>query len=575
MAFIFGGNTGLSYEEMLRQRDLATQLAGNVSRGGYTALGSGLASGLLARRADKAQKAGSAAAQEKAQSVLGTLFGQQVMGGQQGAGAQGASFDPSTPAPTDTLSLIKGFEGYSDKPYWDVNAHRAGYGSDTVTMSDGSVVPISPGMSVNRQDAERDLQRRVSTEFEPIAAKAAGAAWEGMAPNQRAALTSIAYNYGEIPKSVASALQTPGIEDDVAAIQGLASHNGGVNAKRRAQEAQVYAGTAGSAQTTMSAQNAPQQVGADPAALIAAMSDPYLDEGTRSILGQLFQAQIQKSDPSYQMGMQADQLALEKAQLDLDKARQPDPGYKTLSPQDAKRLGLADGGVYQVSPKGEISVLQKPPTATGDSEYGLNPIMGVDENGNKVVLQLGKDGSAVATQFPEGITPDMGLKSRETAKGTAEGKAAGEDAALLESVSSKMPGLEQVVSELDALAETATYTIAGQARDTIGRQFGMEQSEGAIARAEYIAKVDNQVLPMLRDTFGAAFTVKEGETLRATLGDPDKSPQEKQAVLRAFIEQKRRDVEALANRVGGEAAPKKEAGTGTTLTYNPQTGDFE
>ena len=70
---------------------------------------------------------------------------------------------------------------------------------------------------------------------------------------------------------------------------------------------------------------------------------------------------------------------------------------------------------------------------------------------------------------------------------------------------------------------------------------------------EYVAKVDNQVLPLLRDTFGAAFTVKEGETLRATLGDPNKSPAEKKAVLRAFIEQKKRDVAALETRTNGVA----------------------
>lgn len=586
MAFVFGGNTGLSYEEMLRQRDLATQLAGNVSRGGYTALGSGLASGLLARRADKAQKAGSAAAQEKAQSVLGMMFGQQVMGGPQGGRTSSPPIDGNPNSPTniagDTMAAL-GKDGGT-----------AGYRASLIGTESGG----NWGAQNNEVGAGGQAGHYGRVQFGKARlqeAMNAGAIPQGTTPEQFMASPALQvaaenWHFGDLENQLGDLVGTVvnGKPMDMGALVAM-GHLGGAGGARRYVESggqynpsdsfgtslAEYAGTHGGQQTTMSAQNAPQQVGADPAALIAAMSDPYLDEGTRSVLGQMFQAQIQKSDPSYQMGMQADRLNLEKAQLDLDKARQPDPGYKTLSPQDAKRLGLADGGVYQVSPKGEISVLQKPPTATGDSEYGLNPIMGVDENGNQVVLQLGKDGSAVATQFPEGITPDMGLKSRETAKGTAEGKAAGEDAALLESVSSKMPGLEQVVSELDALAETATYTIAGQARDTIGRQFGMEQSEGAIARAEYIAKVDNQVLPMLRDTFGAAFTVKEGETLRATLGDPDKSPREKHAVLRAFIEQKRRDVEALANRVGGDAAPKKEAGTGTTLTYNPQTGDFE
>ena len=57
-------------------------------------------------------------------------------------------------------------------------------------------------------------------------------------------------------------------------------------------------------------------------------------------------------------------------------------------------------------------------------------------------------------------------------------------------------------------------------------------------------------LPLLRDTFGAAFTVKEGETLRATLGDPNYSPAEKDAVLSAFIDQKNNKVMALKRQIG-------------------------
>jgi hypothetical protein len=133
--------------------------------------------------------------------------------------------------------------------------------------------------------------------------------------------------------------------------------------------------------------------------------------------------------------------------------------------------------------------------------------------------------------------------------GGARGGAAAETATAAESLESKLPGLRAVVQELGQLAQTATYTIAGQVIDEGMRQAGMEPTEAAIARAKYTAMVDNQILPLLRDTFGAQFTVKEGEWLRATLGDPNKSPAEKQAVLEAFIAQKERDLEALRSRV--------------------------
>ena len=594
MAFVFGGNTGLSYEEMLRQRDLATQLAGNVSQGGYTALGSGLASGLLARRADKAQKEGGARARENAanaaqgalgQSVLGQLFGQQVMGGQPMRSGGAAPLDPMSPTAIagDTMAAL-GKDGGT-----------AGYRASLIGTESGG----NWGAQNNEVGAGGQAGHYGRVQFGKARlqeAMNAGAIPQGTTPEQFMASPALQvaaenWHFGDLENQLGDLVGTVvnGKPMDMGALVAM-GHLGGAGGARRYVESggqynpsdsfgtslAEYADTHGG-QTTMSAQNAPTAGGMDPAALVSAMSDPYLDEGTRSVLGQLFQAQIQKSDPSYQMGMQADRLNLERAQLELDQARTPKPGFRTLSAQEAQQVGLPEGGVYQVGPDGQIEVVQQPPGAdvSGIPEYGLSPVWGVNDKGEPVLMQIGKDGTAVQTKIPDGVTPDPAFKAFETAKGSAEGKAAGEDAALLESVSSKMPGLEQVVSELDALAETATYTIAGQVRDALARQVGADPGESAIARTEYIAKVNNQILPMLKDTFGAAFTVKEGDTLRETLGDPDKSPQEKQAVLRAFIEQKRRDVESLSNRVGGDAAPKKEAGTGTTLTYNPQTGDFE
>jgi hypothetical protein len=147
------------------------------------------------------------------------------------------------------------------------------------------------------------------------------------------------------------------------------------------------------------------------------------------------------------------------------------------------------------------------------------------------------------------IAKDNFTPAYDSALGTGVGKTDAETKAAFESLNSKLPGIKQVVDELGTLAEQATYTMTGKLWDDVAREAGAMPSEAALARAKYIAMVDNQVLPLLRDTFGAAFTVKEGETLRATLGDPNKSPAEKKAVLEAFIEQKVRDVEALQSRL--------------------------
>jgi hypothetical protein len=209
----------------------------------------------------------------------------------------------------------------------------------------------------------------------------------------------------------------------------------------------------------------------------------------------------------------------------------------------------------------------------GGGEYGLNPVWAQDAAGNWQLYQPNKGGGAPAqVQFPAGVQPrpqvsfqDLGTGIQPVTNrggvpvgqpipkdlaGVQEQKGIGDARVDYASIKSKMPGLETVVKQLDDLAGKATYTLSGQAIDAGRTQLGMPPSEGAVARTTYQSMVANQVLPLLRDTFGAQFTQVEGERLLATLGDPDTTPPQKQAVLKAFIEQKRRDVEALATKAG-------------------------
>ena len=159
----------------------------------------------------------------------------------------------------------------------------------------------------------------------------------------------------------------------------------------------------------------------------------------------------------------------------------------------------------------------------------------------------------------------------EAAAVVAEGRAAGVEqganVALLSSMEAKLPGLQTVVEELGLLSDAATYTMSGQLSDKVRKELGQDPSEGAIARTKYIAMVANQILPLLKETFGAAFTAVEGESLKKTLGDPDATPQEKRAVLDAFIAQKIRSIEALQVQTGQAPA--------VIRTYNPETGMLE
>jgi hypothetical protein len=242
-------------------------------------------------------------------------------------------------------------------------------------------------------------------------------------------------------------------------------------------------------------------------------------------------------------------------------------------------------------------------TLDDGAEYGLQPIVTQegpnDPNPGKYHLyQAGKAGQPPKEiELPFGWTPKMQFLNQETqfapvatqgtlppgqgpapvpinnaqsAADTKAGAAVGDARADYASMSSKMPGLESVVKQLDDLSEKATYTLAGQALNMGRTQLGMDPSEGQVARTQYQSIVANQILPLLRDTFGAQFTAREGDTLMATLGDPDKTPQEKQAVLKSFIEQKRRDVEAKAVQGGMAPAVPPAAAPSAVIRYDSQ-----
>jgi GH24 family phage-related lysozyme (muramidase) len=138
-----------------------------------------------------------------------------------------------------TAGVLRELEGFKEKPYYDMTAYRAGYGSDTYTTADGEVVPVTKNSKVSREDAERDLDRRIRNEFGARARDTAGEAWATYTPLQKAALTSVAYNYGSIPDRISEAVRSGNPEVVARAIMTLAGDNDGINKKRRIKESEM------------------------------------------------------------------------------------------------------------------------------------------------------------------------------------------------------------------------------------------------------------------------------------------------------------------------------------------------
>lgn len=182
---------------------------------------------------------------------------------------------PSSSAPNVTpaaegdasVGALRHFEGFRDTAYWDVNHWRVGYGSDTITKPDGTVESVSQGTKVSQADADRDLNRRVRDTQNKIAFQVGEQNWGGLGPQQQAALTSMAYNYGALPFDVQAAVRGGAPPAVVAsAILNHQNDNGGVNRARRQQEAAAMNGgkmptgyvTSGGSGGTVPALNAPE-----------------------------------------------------------------------------------------------------------------------------------------------------------------------------------------------------------------------------------------------------------------------------------------------------------------------------
>ena len=101
----------------------------------------------------------------------------------------------------DAAEVIKKFEGFIPKAKWDVNAYRIGYGSDTITFPDGKVKRVEKSDVITRNDADRDMIRRIKYQFIPGVIRQIGKdAWDKLSHGAKIALTSLSYNYGSITK---------------------------------------------------------------------------------------------------------------------------------------------------------------------------------------------------------------------------------------------------------------------------------------------------------------------------------------------------------------------------------------
>lgn len=154
--------------------------------------------------------------------------------------ADGVLTGAGPPVGDDAKAVVRHYEPFHPRPIVDTDGKlRVGYSSDTVTKPNGTTVAVTPQTVVTQEDADRDLDRRLKVSQGILRQKIGGDTWDGLSPQAKASLTSIIYNYGDagVPQTVIDAAKTGEPAKIAQAIRGLARHNNGINAGRRASEA--------------------------------------------------------------------------------------------------------------------------------------------------------------------------------------------------------------------------------------------------------------------------------------------------------------------------------------------------
>lgn len=134
--------------------------------------------------------------------------------------------------------LLSNYEGFRNKAYRDpVGVWTIGYGS---TYVDGK--PVQPGDTITKEKAMQQKYADIDKFKSKIISQVGQSVWDNLDLDTRVVLTSIAYNYGSLPKNLVSAVKSGNKSAIHNVIKNeLSQHNRGINRWRREDEAMILA----------------------------------------------------------------------------------------------------------------------------------------------------------------------------------------------------------------------------------------------------------------------------------------------------------------------------------------------
>ena len=559
-SYIFGGQTGLTYDQIQKQRDIANELLrANMSTPqnvgeGLSAIGRALAAKAIDKRTSRADEANRKAYEARRGEVFGMLGGQGGAVPYPAPSQPPVSFDPNSPqgvasgtmaalgksvfTPGDRESFVSAMMPHAlrvsemtgldprlviaqaaqetgwgksapNNNFFGIKSHGKGGGANLGTFEyvDGNRVNVNDsfrtydGMGASAEDYARFLMENPRYK-EMLSA--------GDLQGQLDALGRSGYatdpNYSASVGSIANSIQVPGLSSAPAPTSGGGAPAGMPN----------------------------------PAILMAlaeVQGDPYASESDKAIASLLMQQTVQAMDPMRQMEM-------EKARLELDQMRNPQaPEVVTERRALAAEAGLQPGTPeYQAfMANGEMPGAggKDDPTSVREYQFYAQQAIARGEQPipyEKFITLEAAAGNPAAGNFTQPVTPGQEQIDKAYAPEYVQWtQGGGADMA------NQIATVEGIADRLESGKENLTGPGVGSQPDWLGAW----TTPNAVSARE---DVESVVQRNLRVLLGAQFTQAEGDRLIARAYNP-RLPEEENAIrLRRLAKGMRAAADARADQ---------------------------
>jgi hypothetical protein len=325
--------------------------------------------------------------------------------------------------------------------------------------------------------------------------------------------------------------------------------------------------------------NTPQQVTSQipTAQIYEALQNPWLKPEERAMLTGMLDTQ--QGAPMQDLQMQKAQLELQQAQMQTEAMRNPGPPAPPEVLAERRALAAA-AGLTPDQPEYSTYMLTGNMVApNGGTEFGLTPVFGTNKDGKTVLMQIGKDGTAIETVLPDGVTPDLSVEAFQRAQGTQLGKLTADAQVDLQGALNKgQDALDLIQSVRD---DPALPSITGVIQGGLFAP-GIPGISGGQAGKDLSVKIDQlkgQTFLQAFESLKGAGQITEVEGQKATEAmarlNTAQSVEAYQAALDDLAGVIERAMDTARKKTGGTTDPQAAPAAKPTHRWNPETRQLE